>query len=86
MVEHSWSDTTIYGGDISNEIAHLSIERIATEKTQAALEAVQTANAKLIAAAPELLDALKQAKAWLEGWGSAENELAIINAALAKAE
>lgn len=43
------------------------------------------ANAKLIAAAPELLEALEQAKMWLEGWASAEPELAIINKAIAKA-
>lgn len=63
MVEHSWSDTSIYGGDVSkNEsflVASLSIEHIATEKTQDALESTQSANAKLIAAAPELLEALR---------------------------
>ena len=59
MVEHSWSDTTIYGGEVSNVVASLSIEHIATEKTQAALEAIQSANAKLIAAAPQMLQALE---------------------------
>jgi hypothetical protein len=43
------------------------------------------ANAKLIAAAPELLDALKLAEQWLEGWASAEPELAIVRVAIAKA-
>lgn len=35
---------------------------------------------------PELVKALEMAKGWLEGWGSAEPQLAIINAALAKAK
>ncbi|MCB1462087.1 MAG: hypothetical protein KDJ90_06605 [Nitratireductor sp.] len=44
------------------------------------------ANAQLIAAAPELLDALKQAKGWLENWASAEPQIAVIDAAISKAE
>jgi len=44
------------------------------------------ANARLIAAAPDLLEALRAAKTWLEGWASAESELAIIDAAISKAE
>jgi hypothetical protein len=44
------------------------------------------ANAFVLAAAPEMREALKLAKTWLEGWASAERELAIIDAALLKAE
>lgn len=43
------------------------------------------ANARLIAAAPEMLDALEQAQEWLSKWGSAEPQLAVIEAAIAKA-
>lgn len=43
------------------------------------------ANGRLIAAAPELLDALIAAREWLEGWASAEPQIAVIDAALAKA-
>jgi hypothetical protein len=43
------------------------------------------ANAKLIAAAPEMLDALKEVKHWLEGWASAEAELDFVNRIIAKA-
>lgn len=43
------------------------------------------ANARLIAAAPDLLEACKQAEAWLSGWASAEPYLSIIRAAIAKA-
>jgi hypothetical protein len=47
---------------------------------------VVKANMKLLAAAPELLEALKLAEQWLEGWASAEPELAVVRAAIAKAE
>lgn len=43
------------------------------------------ANARLIAAAPDMFEALIQARDWLRGWASAEPQLAIIEAALAKA-
>jgi hypothetical protein len=39
-----------------------------------------------IAAAPDMFDALLQAREWLRGWASAEPQLAIVEAALAKAE
>lgn len=42
-------------------------------------------NAALIAAAPDMFEALVQARDWLRGWASAETQLAIIEAALAKA-
>jgi hypothetical protein len=45
----------------------------------------QHANAKLIAAAPQMLDALKEVKHWLEGWASAEAELDFVNRIIAKA-
>lgn len=83
IVENSWSTTTITSGDIT--IAVLSCEEEATEDNQFELEAIQKANANLIAAAPEMLNALKLAGQWLEGWGSAEFELATVRAAIAKA-
>lgn len=43
------------------------------------------ANARLIAAAPELLAALNIARGWLEGWASAEHQLELIDAAIEKA-
>ncbi len=49
-------------------------------------EAEDRANARLIAAAPEMLEALKLAKGWLELWESAERELGIINGVITKAE
>lgn len=57
VVEHSWSDTGIYSD--KHHIAHLSIEGVATESNQSQLEASMDANAKLIAAAPELLNAVR---------------------------
>lgn len=43
------------------------------------------ANVKLICAAPEMFDALKEVKHWLEGWASAEAELDFVNRIIAKA-
>lgn len=44
------------------------------------------ANARLIAAAPDMLEALEKAEGWLKGWASAEHELQIIQTAIAKAK
>lgn len=46
----------------------------------------RNANARLIAAAPDMLDALKGAEEWLSGWASAEPFLTTIRTAIAKAE
>ena len=43
------------------------------------------ADARLIAAAPELLHACEQAVVWLEGWASAEPYIGILRAAIARA-
>ena len=43
------------------------------------------ATAKLIAAAPDLLEACKAAEQWLSGWASAEPYINILRAALVKA-
>ena len=43
------------------------------------------ANARLIAAAPELLEACKKAEGWLSGWASAEPYIDVLRAAIAKA-
>lgn len=42
--------------------------------------------AAVIAQRDELLEALKVAKSWLEGWASAEHELAVIRSAIEKCE
>jgi len=44
------------------------------------------ANARLIAAAPDLLAACLAAKEWLDGWASAEPQLRVIGSAIAKAK
>jgi hypothetical protein len=43
-------------------------------------------DARLTAAARELLAACERAEQWLEGWASAETELAVIRAAISKAK
>ena len=44
------------------------------------------ANARLVAAAPNMLAALKQAAKWLRGWSTAEPYLSEIEAAISEAE
>lgn len=60
ICEHSWADTGIYTEGGGKRIAGLSIYDEATEKTQSKLEDQMLANAKLIAAAPDLLKALQE--------------------------
>lgn len=55
VAEHSWCETTIYAG--GRTIACLDIND-ATEETQEAMEALMAADARLIVAAPDLLQAL----------------------------
>lgn len=43
------------------------------------------ADAHLIASAPDLLEACREARVWLLGWASAERQLAVLDAAIAKA-
>jgi hypothetical protein len=54
IIEHSWSDTSIYDGDRC--VCRLSIYDKATEKNQQVLEERMDAEARLIASAPELAD------------------------------
>ena len=58
IVEHSWARTGIYAKHIG--IAALDIEGDADEATQHEWEALMSANARLIAAAPDLLAALQE--------------------------
>lgn len=62
VMEQSWSNTAVVAGD--DCICALDINH-ATEETQEALEAVMAANARLIAAAPDLLEAAQEALAEL---------------------
>ena len=59
---------------------HTRSERIRTPEEE--LEAT----AILAQSAPDMFEALIQAREWLRGWASAETQLAVIDAALAKAE
>ena len=62
LFEHSWCDSSIYGGQKnSTKICALSIYNVATKQNQQVLEREMDANARLIAAAPELLESLKLA-------------------------
>jgi hypothetical protein len=57
--EHSWADTSVYDRD-GNYILTLSIEDDATEETQDELEGIMADRARFIAAAPIMMNALKE--------------------------
>lgn len=58
VFSHSWSDTSILADGFDHSICSLDINH-ATEESQEADEALMAANARLIAAAPDLLAALQ---------------------------
>ena len=58
VLEHSWSDTSIVAEGFDHGICLLDINH-ATEESQEADEALMAANARLISAAPDLLEALR---------------------------
>lgn len=69
-IDSEWFIVTIQGGLIvANVNAHHR----------------QIANARLIAAAPDLLNACRKAEEWLSGWASADPYIDVIRAAIAKA-
>lgn len=59
---------------------------IVDENDNAVALHVRKEHAPLIAAAPDMLEALKGAHTWLSGWASAEPYIGTIEAALKKAE
>ena len=87
VCEHSWSDTSILADGFDHAICCLDINH-ATEESQAADEALMAANARLIAAAPELLALLIEATddyaEHCEG-GEADEWVQAARAAIAKA-
>ena len=58
-VRHSWDDSSVYAANGSRVAICRIDEEDVTEETQDACVAVNEANARLIAAAPELLEALE---------------------------
>lgn len=54
LVENSWAVTSIYAPDRQGLVCELNMGEVEEDQYEA-LEAIQSANAKLIAAAPDLL-------------------------------
>ena len=72
VFEHSWSETSILAEGFDHGICRLDINH-ATEESQEADSALMAANARLIAAAPDLLAALQEA---VDGMGGSYGEWA----------
>jgi hypothetical protein len=65
-IKHSWECTGIYSGD--RRVAIIKIDDEVTEENQEELERVVDANAPLIAAAPDLFEALAEVMEWIDNW------------------
>jgi len=72
--------TIHHDGKVKPPVAHV-IDRAAG----VGLDDEDRANAYLIAAAPELLEACRKAEEWLSGWASADPYIDVIRAAIARA-
>lgn len=67
-------------------VAHVHTDLEKGPKVRPIGKTQMEANAHLIAAAPDMLAALKGAEEWLKGFASAEPYLGVIQEAIAKAE
>lgn len=79
------SENSINGKVLSGR-QHICVVPYEGKRGSAAYHEMFNANARLIAAAPVLLEALKQAVAWIEGERTPIDALANARAAIAKAE
>lgn len=90
VFNHSWSDTSIIAPGFDHGICCLDINH-ATEESQEADEEQMAANARLIAAAPDLLETLRLCEGNIYSLADAHpviftKWLKVVRAAIAKAE
>lgn len=81
MSEHTpgpWGLNNDYIGSMEGEIAQVISENVGILENEA--------NARLIAAAPELLEAVKKAHTYMENWGAPYSELKDLERVINKAE
>lgn len=85
MTKHTEGPLVVYSR--SNEVVIKGFFRVGHKSGHpgTVAYAATESDARLIATAPDLLVALHSAREWLSGWASAERELAVIDAAIAKA-
>ncbi|MBE8727963.1 hypothetical protein [Flavobacterium hungaricum] len=77
VVEHSWSDTSIYDQD-GNVVCTMCIDdEDTTEENQEEREQIVSANFKLIEASPDMLDVLKRIVKEFEKYGGQHVPLVI---------
>lgn len=80
VFNHSWSATSILADGFDHAICLLDINH-ATEESQEADEALMAANARLIAAVPELLASAQAVIAWWNEWAARQPQDDTIEAA-----
>ena len=83
-VHNNWEVSTIYAGALPVAVCH--IDGDVSEETEGILSGIKDANARLIAAAPDLLEALKDAVCTLEvSYTASDYAIDKARAAIAKA-
>ncbi|MGN6290361.1 MAG: hypothetical protein ACTHNA_13995 [Sphingopyxis terrae] len=72
VIDNSWKVSTVYGPS-GETVAECLLSNAATDATLVAHAALKEANARLIAAAPDLLEALRTVRDWVADAASGQS-------------